>query len=183
MQFFSLSLHVGYNGARECVTGVTGGLARLVNRAPLVRLSNCDHGCNLRRGVITGLRSFGPTKDMGSHITLSVVRSTRREKILRPNTAVVRPADNGANIKLTVITAVGKCHLVLAVPRAVDLRHHGLLGTLKTRVILAGKRGKVTNSVTGTRRLGGSVPNSIVLRRFRGPTGARIRTQSANRRV
>lgn len=170
---------VGYGG----VTGVMGGLASLMNGAPLVRLSNCYKGCNVRRGVVTGLRTFGPTKDIGSQITLSVVRSTRTHKILGPNTAVVRPADKGANIKLTVISAVGNCRLVLAVPRAVDLRQEGLLGTLNTRVMLASKLKNVTTSVTGTRRLHSDVPNSIVLRRFRGPTGTTIRRQAANRRV
>lgn len=162
---------------------MTGGLVNLVKRAPLVRLSNCDAGRNLANDVMTGLRTFGPTKDIGSHMTLSVVRSTRRHKVLGPKTAVVRPADKGANMNLTVITAVGKCRLVLAVPRAVDLRHEGLLGTLKTRVMLASKLGKVTNSVMGTRRLGTAVPNSIVLRRFRGRSGTTIRRRAANRRV
>lgn len=165
------------------VTGVTGGLARLVKRAPLVRLTRCDHGCKLGEGVITGLRSFGPTKDIGSHITFTVVRSTRTHKTLGPKTAVVRPADNGANIKLTVMTAVGKCRLVLAVPRAVDIRHHGLLGTLNTRVMLASKLTNVTNSVTGTGRLQSTVPNTIVLRRFRGPSGTGTRRRAAKRRV
>lgn len=170
-------------GALGSVKGVTGELASLMNGAPLLRLDGCGTDGKLGTHIIMGLRCFGPTKDIGSHVTLTVVRSTRSGKVLGPNTAVVRPADNGANIKLTFISTSGKCGLVLAVPSAVDMRQEGLLGTLKTRLMLAPNTSKVGNTVTGTRRLGTGAPNTIVLRRFRGPTGPTIRIQAAKRRV
>lgn len=162
---------------------MTGGLASLINGAPLLRLDGCGTDGKLGTHMITGLRCFGPTKDIGSHVSLTVIRSTRTGKALGSNTAVVRPADKGANINLTFITTTGNCGLVLAVPSAVDVRHEGLLGTLKTRLILAPKTGKVGKTVTGTRRLETTAPKSIVLRRFRGPTGPTIRIHAANRRV
>lgn len=154
-----------------------------MNGAPLLRLGGCGGGGNLGTHIVTGLRCFGPTNDIGSHITLTVVRSTRTGKLLGPNTAVVRPADKGANMKLTFITTTGNCGLVLAVPSAVDLRHHGLLGTLNTRLILASNTSNVGNTVTHTRRLGTTGPNSLVLRRFSGPTGPTVRRHAAKRRV
>lgn len=173
--------HVGLG--QVCVRGVTEGLASLINGAPLLRLDGCGGDGGLGTHLMIGLRCFGPTKDIGSHVTLTVVRSTRMGNILRTKTAVVRPADNGAKMKLTFITTTGNCGLVLAVPSAVDIRHHGLLGTLKTRLILAPNTSNVGKTVTGTRRLGTTAPSSIVLRRFRGPTGPTVRLHAANLRV
>lgn len=148
-----------------------------------MRLNGCSTSGNLRAPMVTGMRFFGPNKDMGSHITLTVVRSTRRGNVLGPNTAVVRPADNGANMNLTLMSTMGNCRLVLAVPRAVDIRHEGLIGTCNTRIELADNGSKVPNTVGTTRRLHSSVPNSIVLKRFAGPTGPTGRCTAAKPRV
>lgn len=158
-------------------------MARLVNEAPLVRLIGVRGGCSLGTGIITGLRLFGPTNDIGSEITETVIRSTRGDNGLGGNSAVVRPASNGANVNLTSMTATGNCGAVLAVPRAVDIREEGLLGTCNTRVILASNAGNVDNTVTGTGRLRGRVSNNVVLNRFRGPTGPGTRFSAANPRV
>lgn len=130
-----------------------------------------------------GLRCLGPTKDIGSHITGTVVRSTRRGKVLGRNSIVVRPASKGAKVKLTSVTTTGKCETVLAVPRAVDIRQEGVLGTCKTRVMLARNAGKVGKTVTGTRRLTGRVPGDFVPKRFIGPTGSGTRERAAKPRV
>lgn len=97
---------------------------------------------------------------------------------------VIRPASNGANVTLTFITTTHNCGLALAVPTSVDLRHHGLLGTLNTGLMLARTPGNVNNTVTGTRRVITDSPDGcLLLRRFGGPTGPRVRRGAAKPRV
>lgn len=177
-------LGAGVGGGRMVsVTGVTERLARLVNRAPLLRLAGCRGTLKLRTGVVTGLRCFGPLKDMGSEITTTVVRRNVGSKGVGRSAVVVRPADNGAKVKLTFITTSGKLRLVLVVPSAVDIREEGVIATLNTRVGLAPKHRNVGNTVSRTRELGRRCNGTFVPRRFRGRTGPSVRETAATRRV
>lgn len=160
--------------------GVISSVTDLVKRAPVVGL-----GGIIPRNITSiciGLRSFGTNKDIGSHVTLGVVRITRRRKLLGPNCAVIRPADKGAKINLTVLTTTGNCGTVFIVPSAVDVREHLLLTTCNTRLILAPKTRKVGNSVTETERVTVR-PRRFVPVRFSGSTGPTIRRTVANPRV
>lgn len=165
------------------VSGVCGDLASLVKGAPLLRLSGCRGRGGLRTGVLMGLRCFGPTNDIGSEVTGGVLSSTRTGNLVGGSAAVVRPADNGANVNLDSITTTENCGVVVAVPRAVDIRHELLVTTCNTGLILASNTGNVGNTVTGTGRLRRRAPGDFVPNRFMGPTGPRTRFRAANPRV
>lgn len=163
--------------------GVCASVSRLIKGAPLLRPEGCTRTRHLGTQLLLGLSRLGPTNDVGSHVTLTVVGRTRTSNRLGPKTIVVRPADNGANVNLTTVTTSQKCHVVLAVPRDVDIRQQGVLGTCKTSVILARSDRKVGKTVTGTRSLTTTAPNSFVPDRFAGPAGPETRCRAANIRV
>ncbi len=160
-----------------------GSLTRAINGAPLLELGGFGDRCSYGNRVFTGLRFFGPTNDIGSEITLGVVRTTRGSNDLGGNNAMVRTASNGANVNLTTVYATGKCGSVVMVPRAVSIRHEGLVTSFNTRIMLARNTGNVGNTVRGTRRVGERARGDVVTNRFCGGTGPRTRCGAATPRV
>ncbi len=155
----------------------------LVNRAPLLHIRHVRGELKLSTYVLTGLRCLGPTNSIGSETTETVVSTTRHSKLLYTSSIVVRPASNGANVKLYSITTIHNCGIVVIVPSAVSRRQHVVVGTCNTRLILASNGLNVTNTVTGTSRLTTRVPRDFITKRFAGPRGTETRFRAAKPRV
>ncbi len=122
---------------------VCGGILRTVNGAPLVELRGVIPGNTTR--VLIGCRKLGINNSVGAHATLDVVRTTRTGNVVGGSAMVIRPADNGRNVNLSLVNTIGKCGIIVVVPSSMDRREHGLIGTCKTRLILV----RSSNSVNG----------------------------------
>ncbi len=164
---------------------MSGAVLSTVNRAPLMELGRVISSSDTR--VLIGIRTLGINKSVGAHATCGVILSTRTRKLLGPSSVVMRPADNGRNVNLSLITTMHKCGTIVVVPSSMDRRHHVLVHRCNTRIVLIRSRNGVNSTVTGyvtlTGRVTTSGPGIFIPRRFSGPTGPTTRHRRATLRV
>lgn len=147
---------------------MTEGIARLVGKTPLVKLTNYARVFGLKANIYAKAEGFNPAGSSKDRVAKAMIEDAEARGILKPGGIIVEPTSGNTGIALAAIGCAKGYRVILTMPRTMSAERRSLIKAYGGEVVLTDGKMGMTGAVLKAEELAAEC-GGVILGQFTNP--------------
>ena len=150
----------------------------LVGNTPLLELTHLERELGCKARLFAKVESFNPSGSVKDRIARQMILDAEEKGLLGKGSTIIEPTSGNTGIGIAAIAAARGYECIIVMPETMSLERRRMIAAYGAKIVLtAGSRG-MAGSVEEAKRLGSTIPGSLVLGQFDNPSNPKAHVLS-----
>lgn len=153
---------------------IAKSITDLIEKTPMLEISNFKKQNNLFGNIIIKLESFNPSSLVKDRIGLSMVEDALKKGLIKGNTTIIEPTSGNTGIALAFVCAAKGLKLHLTMPETMSVERRKIMQALGATLHLTEGAKGMKGAIQKANELKNEIENSLILSQFSNPANPQI---------